>query len=60
MQFIDGAVETWTLGYDDFRFIAEQQKPTQFDIDIKLLSYRAFGRFYPLQRDRRKNSLLCW
>ncbi len=47
MQFIDGAIETWTLDYDDFIFIAEQQKPSQLDIAIKLLSYRAFGRFYP-------------
>jgi len=47
MQFLDGAVETWTLNYDDFAFIAEQQKPARIDLAVKLLSYRAFGRFHP-------------
>ena len=47
MQFLDGAIETWTLDYDDFAFIAEQQKPARLDLAVKLLSYRAYGRFYP-------------
>jgi len=47
MQFLDNAIETWTLDYDDFAFIAEQQKPARLDLAVKLLSYRAFGRFYP-------------
>ena len=47
MQFLDDAIERWTLDYDDFAFIAEQQKPARLDLAVKLLSYRAFGRFYP-------------
>ena len=47
MQFLDNAIERWTLSYDDFSFIAEQQKPARLDLAVKLLSYRAYGRFYP-------------
>ena len=47
MQFLDGAIETWSLDYDDFAFIAEQQKPARLDLAVKLLSYRGFGQFFP-------------
>ena len=47
MQFLDGAIEIWTLSYDDFAFIAEQTKPSRLDLAVKLLSYRSFGRFFP-------------
>lgn len=47
MQFLDGAIETWTIEYDDFDFIGVQQKSSQLDLAVKLLSYRAFGRSFP-------------
>lgn len=47
MQFLDGAIETWTLIYDDFAFVSEHPEPARLDLAVKLLSYRAFGRFFP-------------
>ena len=47
MQFLDGAIETWTLVYDDFAFVSEHPEPARLDLAVKLLSYRAFGRFFP-------------
>ncbi len=47
MQFFDGAIEIWTLIYDDFAFVSEHPKPARLDLAVKLLSYRAFGRFFP-------------
>ena len=47
MQFLDGAIETWTLIYDDFAFVSEHSEPARLDLAVKLLSYRAFGRFFP-------------
>jgi len=47
MQFLDGAIDNWRLDFDDFAFVAEQQKPAKLDLAIKLRSYRAFGRFFP-------------
>ena len=47
MKFLDGAIETWTLIYDDFAFVSEHPEPARLDLAVKLLSYRAFGRFFP-------------
>jgi len=47
MKYLEGELEHWALGYDDFAFIGEQQRPVRLDLAIKLLSYRAFGRFHP-------------
>lgn len=47
MQFLDGAIDIWKLDFDDFAFVAKQQKPAKLDFAIKLRSYRAFGRFFP-------------
>lgn len=47
MQFLDYAIEIWSLDYDDFAFIAEQQKPARLDLAVKLLAYRGFGCFFP-------------
>jgi plasmid stability protein len=47
MKYLEGELEHWALTYDDFAFIGEQQRPAHLDLAIKLLSYRAFGRFHP-------------
>ena len=41
MQFLDGAIETWSLDYDNFAFIAKQQKPARLDLAIKLINCSA-------------------
>ena len=47
MQFLDDAIEVWSLDYDDFDFIESHQHPARLDLAVKLLSYRGFGRFFP-------------
>lgn len=47
MQFLDDEFETWQLTYDDYAFIEQQVRSSRLDLAVKLLSYRAFGRFFP-------------
>jgi TnpA family transposase len=46
MIFLDDD-ETWSLIFDDHNFILQQPKIARLDLSVKLLSYRAFGRFFP-------------
>jgi len=47
MKYLEGELEHCTLTHDAFAIIAKQQRPAHLDLAVKLLSYRAFGRFIP-------------
>lgn len=40
-------IDFYNLSFDDFDFLAEQIERVRLDLAIKILSYRAFGKFIP-------------